>query len=260
MEINVTSQANSTDPIPASRIPGVEYHDSNYGSGTVEMTDEWFLAQMKWLSDNGYKTLTGEELIQFAMGNSRPPQKSCFLRFDLGLPVYKSFQEVIVPALVNYSFHATLFVLTRNIKDIPPANGNFISWNHLREWEQTGSVEVGSHSVNHPDFRPTGTLTRLWELRESKRVIETKLGHPISFFSWPYDSVPNHPDILLKLFGYKLGFAGSRIERSIVFKDPNPFALPCYYPYSSKKTYPLITGTKKLTFGQMIEAAVAIPK
>ena len=261
MEINATPQVNSTDSVPAGRIPALEYHDTEYKGGVaIQMTAEWFLAQLQWLSDNGYKTLTGGELYQFVMGTSRPPQKSCFLRFDVGLPVYKSFQEVIVPALVKYSFHATFFVLTSNIKDTPPAKGNFISWSHLREWEQTGCVEVGSHSVNHPDFRPTGTPTRLWELRESKRVIETKLGHPISFFSWPYDSVPNHPDVLLKLFGYRLGFAGYRNERSIMFKDPNPFALPCYYPYSSKKAYPLITTSNKLTFGQMIQGAIALPK
>jgi peptidoglycan/xylan/chitin deacetylase (PgdA/CDA1 family) len=248
------------NPVQASRIPAIEYHDSNYGSGTIEMTDEWFLAQMQWLADNGFKTLTSQELLQFALGNSRPPQNSCFLRFDLGLPTFKSFQQVIVPALVKYSFHATFFVLTSNIKDTQPANGNFNTWSSLREWEKTGLVEIGSHSVNHPDFRPTGTLTRLWELRESKRTIESKLGHSISLFAWPYDSVPNHPDVLLKLFGYNLGFAGFRNERSIVFKDPNLFALPCYYPYSSKKTYPLITTTNKLTFGQMIQAAVAIPK
>jgi peptidoglycan/xylan/chitin deacetylase (PgdA/CDA1 family) len=261
MVINATPQASTTESIPASRIPALEYHDADYKGGeTIQMTPEWFLAQMQWLSDNGYKTLTGGELFQYVMGASRPPQKSCFLRFDLGLPVYKSFQEVIVPALIKFSFHATFFVLTSNIKDIQPPKTNFVCWSHLLEWEKTGAVEVGSHSVTHPDFRPTGTPRRLWELRESKRAIETKLGHPISFFAWPYDSVPNHPDVLLKLFGYKLGFAGFRNERSIVFKDANAFALPCYYPYSSKKAYPLITTTNKLTFGQMIESATALPK
>lgn len=261
MEINATSQANPTDAVLANRIPALEYHDTEYSGGTyIQMTAAWFLDQMKWLADNGFKTLTSQELLKYVLGNSRPPQNSCFLRFDLGLPTYKSFQEVIVPALVKYSFHAAFFVLTSSIKDISPAKGNFICWSHLREWEQTGSVEVGSHSVNHPDFRPTGTSRRLWELRESKLTIESKLGHPISMFAWPYDSVPNHPDILLKLFGYNLGFAGYRNERSILYKDPNQFALPCYYPYSSKKTYPLITTSNKLTFGQMIQTAVAVPK
>jgi peptidoglycan/xylan/chitin deacetylase (PgdA/CDA1 family) len=261
MKIDATPPANSVDSTLASRIPALEYHDTEYNGGTyIQMTAAWFLDQMKWLADNGFKTLTSQELLQYVLGNSHPPQNSCFLRFDLGLPVYKSFQEVIVPALVKYSFHAAFFVLTSNIKDTQPAKGNFICWSHLLEWEKTGRVEVGSHSVNHPDLRAAGTPTRLYELRESKRTIESKLGHPISLFAWPYDSVPNHPDILLKLFGYNLGFNGHRTERSILFKDPNQFALPCYYPYSGKTTYPLITTTNKLTFGQMIQAAVAIPK
>jgi peptidoglycan/xylan/chitin deacetylase (PgdA/CDA1 family) len=261
MAIDATIQPNSPDTLPASRIPALEYHDTEYNGGsTVQMKAAWFLDQMKWLYDNEYKALTGGELYQFAMGAVRPPQKSCFLRFDLGLPVYKSFQEVIVPTLVKYSFHAIFFVLTSSIKETAPAKGNYITWDHLREWEQTGCVEIGSHSIKHPDLRAASTPTRLWELRESKRIIETKLSHLISFFAWPYDSVPNHPEILLKLFNYRLGFAGHRVERSIVFKDPNPFALPCYYPYSSPKAYPLITTSNKLTFGKMIEAAVALPK
>jgi hypothetical protein len=32
--------------------------------------------------------------------------------------------------------------------------------------------------------------------------------------------------------------------------------LPCYYPYSGKTIYPIITATQTLTFGEMIEAAV----
>jgi peptidoglycan/xylan/chitin deacetylase (PgdA/CDA1 family) len=261
MSINPSGQLVSVDSTLATRIPALEYHDSEYKGGeTVQMTPEWFMAQMQWLADNGFKTLTSQELLQFVSGSSRPPQKSCFLRFDVGLPVYKNFQEVIVPTLVKYSFHAAFFVLTSNIKDVQPAKTNFICWSHLREWEKTGLIEIGSHSINHPDFRPTGTATRLRELRESKRIIESKLGHLISLFAWPYDSVPNHPDILLKLFGYTLGFAGYRIERSILFKDSSQFALPCYYPYSSKKAYPILTTSNKQTFGQMLLGAVTTQK
>ena len=72
--------------------------------------------------------------------------------------------------------------------------------------------------------------------RVSKRTIESKLSHPISFFAFPYDLVPNHPDLLLKLFNYRLAFAGyTRVDRSVQFNDPTPFALPCYYPYSGKE-------------------------
>lgn len=248
----------SADPIPASRIPAIEYHDSEYGGGLTQMTTPWFISQLQWFSDNGFQTLTNAQMIEFATGQARPQQKSCFLRFDLGVPVYKNFHDVIVPALQKFSFHATFFVLTNAIKET--AKDNSICWSHLREWEKTGLVEVGSHGVYHPDYRKASTPSRLYDLGLSKRIIESKLGHPISFFGFPYDSVPNRPDILLKLFGYKLGFAGHRVERSILFKDIDAFGLPCYYPYSSKKTYPILTSTNKQTFEQMITAAIAPAK
>lgn len=247
----------SEDPSLARRIPAIEYHDSEYKGGqTVQMTTAWFLSQLQWLSDNGYHALSNNEILRFVRGEYQPPRRSCFLRFDVGMPIYKNLQEVVVPALVKYSFHATFFVLTCAIKETSKTND--VCWSHLREWEQTGLIEIGSHGVYHPDYRAASTATRVWDARESKRIIETKLGHPISFFCFPYDSVPNNPGALLRLFGYQLGFAGnSRIkDRSIQFNDPNPFSLPCYYPYSYKKIYPLITGTAKLTFGQMMEAAI----
>ena len=245
-------------PVTLSRIPALEYHDTEYNGGAyVQMTAAWFLAQMQWLAENGFQTLTGQQLLQFLQGQASLPPKSCFLRFDLGLPTYKSFQEVIVPALVKYGFHATFFVLTCNIKDIAPPKGNFITWSHLRAWEQTGAVEIGSHGVNHYDYRKTGTPTRLWDLNTSKRTIESKLGHAISTFAWPYDSVPTRPDVLLKLFGYQLGFAGHRLERSILPRDPDQFALPCYYPYSGPKIYPLLYTANRLTFAQMMQTAIA---
>jgi hypothetical protein len=70
--------------------------------------------------------------------------------------------------------------------------------------------------------------------------------------------VPTRPDLLLKPLGYTLAFAGYRTERSVLLKDATPYSLPCYYVYSGESTYPVVTGTNGLTFGQMIDKAVAI--
>jgi peptidoglycan/xylan/chitin deacetylase (PgdA/CDA1 family) len=249
-------QSVPVDPSLVSRIPAIEYHGTEYNGGpTIQMRPEWFLAQMQWLSDNGYKALSNDEILQFVQGAASLPKKSCILRFDVGLAILKEIREVILPALQNFGFHATFYVLTSSIRDTPYKN--CICWSDLREWDQTGLVEFGSHGVNHPDYRKAATATRVWDARMSKHTIESKLGHPISFFAFPYDSVPNHPDLLLKSFDYRLAFAGyTRLDRSVQFNDPTPFALPCYYPYSGKKIYPIITATKILTFEQMIEAAI----
>lgn len=259
MPTGTVPQPDPVDPSLASRIPAIEYHGTSYNGGlTIQMTPEWFLAQMQWLCDNGYKTLTNDEILQFVQGVTRPPKKSCILRFDMGLAIRDEIRNVILPTLQKFNFHATFYVLTSAVKDTP--QNNIICWSDLLEWEQTGLVEIGSHGVYHPDYRKAATTTRVWDARTSKRTIELKIGHPISFFAFPYDSVPNHPDVLLKLFDYRGAFAGyTRMDRSVKFSDPTPFSLPCYYPYSGKKTYPIITGTKKLTFGQMIEGAIQYP-
>jgi peptidoglycan/xylan/chitin deacetylase (PgdA/CDA1 family) len=259
MSIPVTSSTVPFDPNLASRIPALEYHYTEFKMGkTIQMRTEWFLAQLQWLSDNGFKTLTGEDLLRFVQGESRPPQKSCVLRFDLGQPAYRNYKEVIIPALERHSFHAIFFLLTNMIKDT--GEDDYLCWGQLQEWEQAGLIEIGSHGVYHPDYRKLSLAARKWDAKESKRVIESKIGHPISFFAYPFDSVPDRPNLLLKPLGYNLAIAGYRPERSILFKELNPFALPCYYVYSGESTYPVITGSRGLTFGEMILKAVAHPK
>jgi peptidoglycan/xylan/chitin deacetylase (PgdA/CDA1 family)/DNA-binding CsgD family transcriptional regulator len=259
MAPSATQLSDPVDPSLATRIPVLEYHDTEFKMGpTLQMKTEWFLAQMQWLSDNGFFLLSGDDLIQFVQGDSRPPQKSCVLRFDLGQPALQNYQEVIIPALEKYSFHAIFFLLTNMIKD--DCVDNYLCWSQLLEWEKAGLIEFGSHGVYHPDYKKLSLAARRWDARESKRLIEAMVGHPISFFGYPYDSVPTNPSALLKPLGYRLAFAGYRPERSVLFKDPTPYALPCYYVYSGEKSYPVITGTRGLTFGQMVLKAVAPKK
>jgi peptidoglycan/xylan/chitin deacetylase (PgdA/CDA1 family) len=259
MPTSGTALVNPVDPTLASRIPALEYHYTEFKMGnTIQMKTGWFLAQMQWLSDNGFKTLSGEEVLHFVQGESRPPQKSCVLRFDLGQPAYQNYLEVIIPALEKHSFHAIFFLLTNMIKD--DCKEDYLCWSQLKEWEQAGLIEIGSHGVYHPDYRKLSLAARRWDAKESKKLIEAKIGHPISFFAFPFDSVPDRPNLLLKPYGYTLAIAGYRPERSLLFKDPTPYALPCYYVYSGEKTYPVITGSRGLTFGEMILKAVAHPK
>jgi poly-beta-1,6-N-acetyl-D-glucosamine N-deacetylase len=258
----ITDQPPQPGPVAtvqATRIPALEYHYTEFKMGpTIQMKAEWFLAQMQWLSDNSFKTLTGDQLVHFIQGDSSPDQKSFVLRFDLGQPSFQNYHDVIIPALQKYAFHAIFFLLTNMIKDT--TKDGYHCWSQLQEWEQAGLIEVGSHGVYHPDYQKLSQDARKWDAGQSKKLIESKIGHPISFFAFPYDSVPDHSNLLLKPFGYSLAFSGYRIERSILVKDTTPYALPCYYVYSGEKTYPVITGTNGLTFGQMILGAVAAKK
>ena len=80
-----TSTATLTPtPIPAARIPIIEYHDPDFKmNDQVQMTQAWFGEQMAWLSQNGYTTLSAEDLAAYLDGMRNFPQKSVVLSFDL---------------------------------------------------------------------------------------------------------------------------------------------------------------------------------
>jgi peptidoglycan/xylan/chitin deacetylase (PgdA/CDA1 family) len=226
-------------PIPGpvgARLPILEYHSTEFKmSAAVQMKTEWFLAQMDWLAQNHFRSLDGDELLLFVQGERRAPRRSFVLRFDLGLPEAPDFREAVLPALEKHGFTAIFFLLPSAVQD--ECGGDFFCWSELRRWERAGLIEVGSHGISHPDYQEIPVQEQAWDARESKRIIEAKLGHPIRFFAFPYDSVPEDPAGLLRPLGYLLGFAGPRGERSVLFEDPDPFALPAYYPYSGEKKY-----------------------
>jgi peptidoglycan/xylan/chitin deacetylase (PgdA/CDA1 family) len=72
----------------------LEYHDTEYKmKRTIQMKTAWFLDQMEWLDENGFETLSGEQLRRFARGEYRPPQRSVVLRFDIGLPALENYRD-----------------------------------------------------------------------------------------------------------------------------------------------------------------------
>jgi len=49
----------------------------------------------------------------------------------------------------------------------------------------SGLIEVGSHTINHPDLRALTRDQVARELQESKRVLENRLGYPVRHFAYP---------------------------------------------------------------------------
>jgi peptidoglycan/xylan/chitin deacetylase (PgdA/CDA1 family) len=69
---------------------------------------EEFEKQMKYLKDNGYKTLRLQEVIDYYYNGKEIPEKSILLTFD---DMYKSIYIYAYPILKKYGFNAVGFVV-----------------------------------------------------------------------------------------------------------------------------------------------------
>src|ERR1700722_961379 len=97
----------------AVRVPILMYHEiagpTESDSG-LAVSPEAFSAQLAYLHDEGYRTVTAAELSDaLACGDGSLPDRPIVLTFDDG---YADFHSQTMPMLDRYAFTATVFVTT----------------------------------------------------------------------------------------------------------------------------------------------------
>lgn len=74
--------------------------------------------------------------------------------------------------------------------DVPPSTERTtLSGDELVRLCDGGLIEVGAHTVTHPDLRALSDVAQLDELRSSKRELEDRLGRPVQGLAYPYGGV-----------------------------------------------------------------------
>lgn len=209
------------------KVPVLMYHHINLHSGdTVTVTPEVFSEQMDFLAQEGYKTLSADELLAFIRGEVSFRQKAVAITFDDG---WLDNYLYAVSVLKKYQFKATFFVITARVdsaskqrmqawKDIPDhetakqlihygeAERVVLGWHTINELEKSGFFRFYSHTVTHRRCSPLSPLELQLELIDSKASIEKELGNGCDYLCWPYGS--SSPDTVsaAKDAGYKAIF------------------------------------------------------
>jgi peptidoglycan/xylan/chitin deacetylase (PgdA/CDA1 family) len=171
---------------PQSGIPILMYHSigsttSNHRHPYFETSTspEEFERQIRFLRDNGYKTIALPEVLCGESGERR-----VVITFDDG---FEDFYTKAAPILAASGFTATMFLATGYIGD-PPFTFKGIrclSWPQVRELQQAG-MTFGSHTVTHPQLCKLSPGAVKDELRISRESIEQHLGCAADSFSYPY--------------------------------------------------------------------------
>ena len=165
------------------KVPILTYHyirvnpDARDRMGlALSVTPADFAAQMDWLARNGYHTVTTEDLHAYLNGRRGLPSKPVILTFDDG---YADFYTAALPILRSHDFQADLYVVSGFV-----GRPGYVTAAQVRESDRSG-IEIGSHTVNHADLARTSADGVRAEDVDSKRYLETLLGHPIYSFCYP---------------------------------------------------------------------------
>ncbi|GAA4023277.1 poly-beta-1,6-N-acetyl-D-glucosamine N-deacetylase PgaB [Actimicrobium antarcticum] len=99
-----------------------------------------------WLQKNGYHPVSLQHIVDARAGRATLPTKAVLLSFDDG---YASTYTKVFPLLQQFNFPAMIAVVGSWIESPPSANkdaAQFVTWKQVREMQQSGLVEIASHS------------------------------------------------------------------------------------------------------------------
>jgi len=178
-------QALSPDGSPASTIsvPILMYHyirvnpdpADRLGAGLSVKPDD-FRSQMDWLAESGFHPVHLSQVhAYFDHGEPLPPQP-VVLTFDDG---YADFYSAALPILRAHGFRAVAY-LVPGFLDTP----GYLTRDQVRSLEANG-VEVGSHTLTHPDLTSLHGARLVHEVADSGRQLADLVGHPVLAFCYP---------------------------------------------------------------------------
>ncbi len=201
-------------------VPILAYHRfADDCEGPLCLPARVFDQQMKYLKENGYRSVTCRELLAFLQYQHALPEKAVVITIDDG---YKSIYDIAYPILKKYGFTATLFIYT----DFIGASRNAMTWARLREMKAHG-FEVGGHTMSHADLtqQRKGEDLQTYkarierELRVSKQIIDKNVRQNTILLAFPYGRYDETILAMCKRLGYKMAVSVKRGSNPF-FADP----------------------------------------
>ncbi|MHB2026452.1 MAG: polysaccharide deacetylase family protein [Elusimicrobiota bacterium] len=167
---------------------------------------------MEYLKRNGYTSLLFSDLIAIKEERRTAPENPVLVTFDDG---YANNYELAYPILKTLEMKGNVFLVYETIDRHnswhDPAGEPWIrmlTWAQIDEMKKSGVIEFGSHTMRHRNLPRIPLAEARWEIFESKKRLEEKLGAPMTSFAYPYGSgayVPEVRDLALKA-GYRHDF------------------------------------------------------
>ena len=152
----------------------------------------------------GYRFVTAGELAA-STGGRRPPDRTALVTFDDG---WRDGLTVAAPLLDRLGVRATFFVCPGLFGNHDPRMGeagHMLSAAEAHALHEAG-MELGAHSLTHPDLRVLGAAELRAELVGSREAVEAITGQPCLAFAYPFGLHDARVRRATAVAGYALAF------------------------------------------------------
>lgn len=188
-----------------SEIPVLCYHrirNSLVSDGrnmkTYSVSPSLFAEQMKTLHDNGFHTISPEQLYEYLVHEGNLPSKPILITFD----DTREEQFTIGSAeMKKYGFKGVFFIMTVSIN-----RPGYMTKAQIKNLSDNGHA-IGAHSWDHhPVTKYTGDDWSI-QISKPKKRVEDIIGKTVNYFAYP-DGIWNKEAITeLEKSNYKLAFS-----------------------------------------------------
>lgn len=213
--------------IPMQGIAVLNYHffysDGENCGQSICLNTKKFEEQLKYLKDNGYKTLTMDEFVRWMYGEIELPKKSVLLTIDdgaMGTGIHNG--NKLIPLLEKYEAHATLFLIT-GWWDIGNYRSKYLDIeSHTNDMHNEGFCSGVARGAR---MLCSTYDVALADLQKSIAITGSKNAFCYPFYAYNQDAIN-----IVKNAGFKIAFIGGGYKAT---RNSNKYAIPRYPIYDS---------------------------
>jgi len=185
-----------------AQVPILMYHyvselppDPDIYRLDLTVLPENFEAQLQYLAEAGYHTITLTDLYLHLTQGYPLPERPIVLTFDDG---YKDAYEVVFPMLLDYGFTGTFFVLATPAHFEAP---DYLTWAQMKEMSDAG-MDIEGHGRDHVDLRGRPYDYLVYQIVGIQEAIQYHTGRLPHFFCYPSGRYDANVIAVLKSAGY----------------------------------------------------------
>lgn len=201
-------------------LPVIMYHSiSERSSSEYSVTPEQIESDLKYLSENGYNTVSAQQLADYVYSNGDLPENPVMITLDDGF--YNNFYY-LEPLLEKYDMNVIVSVVGTYIENNAVADPHvpeysYLLWDDIKSMLESGRFEIGNHTYNlHTANNRLGSSIKNGESNQEYAEI---LDKDISYLQ---TLIKENTDVTPIVFAYPYGY---ECEESIPVLKENGFMI-----------------------------------